>query len=104
MKIILLNLNNTHSNGNSNDNINYSSNDWGCLEVILDDDLDIADDQGEDPDHYEALVRVLNVGENDYCEDDGFLRKIYFILMYNISSVAKTILNIDWYLAPHIKL
>ena len=80
------------------------SNDWGCLEVILDDDLDIADDQGEDPDHYEALVRVLNVGENDYCEDDGSLRKIYFILMYNISSVAKTILNIDWYLAPHFKL
>ena len=31
-------------------------NDWGCLKVILDDDLDIADDQGEDPDHYEALA------------------------------------------------
>ena len=78
--------------------------DWGCLEVILDDDLDIADDQGEDPDHYEALVRVLNVGENNYFEDDGSLRKIYFIVIYTISSVAKTILNIDWYLAPHIKL
>ena len=83
--------------------VTASTDDLGCLEVILDEPLDIADDQGEDPDHYEALVRVLNVGENDYCEDDGFLRKIYFILMYNISSVAKTILNIDWYLAPHFK-
>ena len=36
-----------------------------CLEVTVgDDDLDIADDQEEVPDHYEALVRVLTVGEN----------------------------------------
>ena len=56
-------------------------NEWVCLEVIFeDDDLDIADDQEEVPDHYEALVRVLTVGENIYCEDD-FLCKIYFILM-----------------------
>jgi hypothetical protein len=40
-------------------------NEMVCLEVTVgDDDLDIADDQEEVPDHYEALVRVLTVGEN----------------------------------------
>ena len=57
-----------------------AENEMVCLEVTVgDDDLDIADDQEEVPDHYEALVRVLTVGENIY--EDDFLCKIYFILM-----------------------
>ena len=45
----------------------YYESEMVCLEVTVgDDDLDIADDQEEVPDHYEALVRVLTVGENIY--------------------------------------
>ena len=56
------------------------NNEMVCLEVTVgDDDLDIADDQEEVPDHYEALVRVLTVRENIY--EDDFLCKIYFIMM-----------------------
>ena len=37
----------------------FPLNELVCLEVTFeDDDLDIADDQEEVPDHYEALVRV----------------------------------------------
>ena len=61
-------------------NNSVNSNELVCLEVtVRDDDLDIADDQEEVPDHYEALVRVLTVGENIY--EDDFLCKIYFIMM-----------------------